>query len=108
MVTASNSNAIYYIASPGPGEQWWRIPSGLSAAQLKARATVLRRAGAGERGDEVTNSFLCLHLISTLSQVVRDIDNELLGVQRGMGAVMEQRRKKKKKKRGPNKWMPFR
>ena len=97
-----------YIASLGPGEQWWRIPSGLSAAQLKARATVLRRAAAGERGDEVTNSSFCNHLISILSQVVRDIDKELLGVQRGMGAVMEQRRKKKKKKRGPNKWMPFR
>ena len=69
---------------------------------------MLRRAGAGERGDEVTNSSFSLHLISTLSQVVRDIDKELLGVQRGMGAVMEQRRKKKKKKRGPNKWMPFR
>jgi len=41
--------------------------------------------------------------------VVRDIDKELLGVERGMGAVVEQRRKKKKKtKRGPNKWMPFR
>ena len=49
----------------------------------------------------------CLHLILTLSQVVRDIDKDLLGVQRGLGAVVEQRRKKKRK-RGPNKWMPFR
>ena len=38
---------------------------------------------------------------------MRDVDKELLGVQRGMSAVVEQRRKKKKK-RGPNKWMPFR
>ena len=39
-------------------------------------------------------------------QVVRDIDKDLLGVQRGLGAiqgVVGQR----KKKRGPNKWMPF-
>ena len=43
-------------------------------------------------------------------QVVRDVDKDLLGVQRGLGAVqgvVEQRKKKKKKKRGPNKWMPF-
>ena len=68
---------------------------------------MLRRAGAGERGDEVDNSSWS-DFKYLLSQVVRDIDKELLGVQRGMGAVMEQRRKKKKKKRGPNKWMPFR
>ena len=45
-----------------------------------------------------------------LLQVVRDVDKDLLGVQRGLGAIqgVEQRKKKKKKKRGPNKWMPFR
>ena len=41
------------LTEPGPGEQWWRIPSLLTAAQLRARATVLRRVGAGERGEEV-------------------------------------------------------
>ena len=41
------------LTEPGPEEQWWRIPSLLTAAQLKARATVLRRVGAGERGEEV-------------------------------------------------------
>ena len=46
-------------------------------------------------------------MILTLPQAVRDIDKDLLGVQRGLGAVVEQRRKKKRK-RGPNKWMPFR
>ena len=45
------------LTQPGPGEQWWRIPSGLTAAQLKARATVLRRASAGERGEEVNSSL---------------------------------------------------
>ena len=41
-----------------------------------------------------------------LLQVVRDVDKDLLGVQRGLGAiqgVVGQRKKKKKKKRGPNK-----
>ena len=41
------------LTEPGLGEQWWRIPSLLTAAQLRARATVLRRVGAGERGEEV-------------------------------------------------------
>ena len=44
------------LTKPGPGEQWWRIPSLLTAAQLRARATVLRRVGAGERGEEVRQS----------------------------------------------------
>ena len=45
-----------------------------------------------------------------LLQVVRDVDKDLLGVQRGLGAIqgVVEQRKKKKKKRGPNKWMPFR
>ena len=43
-------------------------------------------------------------------QVVRDIDKDLLGVQRGLGAIqgVVGQRKTKKRKRGPNKWMPFR
>ena len=45
-----------------------------------------------------------------LLQVVRDVDKDLLGVQRGLGAIqgVVGQRKKKKKKRGPKKWMPFR
>jgi len=82
------------LCAPSQGEQFWRIPGDMSVDQLKARANVLAAVG---RGDGVANALL-------------GVDNSLLVVIRGLGAVVENRKveKKKKKKRGPNKWMPFR
>ena len=64
--------------------QWWRIPSCQTAAQLKAGTKVLRRAGSGERGDEVRKSpfnTMVFHLSMTsyFKIIIR-----LIGVQRGM------------------------
>jgi len=83
------------LCAPSQGEQFWRIPGDMSVDQLKARASVVAAVG---RGDGVANALL-------------GVDNSLLVVIRGLGAVVENRKvekKKKKKKRGPNKWMPFR
>ena len=45
-----------------------------------------------------------------LLQVVRDVNKDLLGVQRGLGAIqgVVEEEEEEKKKRGPNKWMPLR
>jgi len=81
------------LCPPMQGEQFWRIPGDLSVDQLKARSDVLSAVG---RGDGVANALI-------------SVEQSLLVVIRGLGAVVENRMvEKKKKKRGPNKWLPFR